>query len=112
MVDKIDLGQAEQNCSLNCTYDQLFVLHCTADWRKHGLSIVNKFQKVCEITKLSFVKLGYDENGWMSKKEMYRFELALDVCAIGAQGKCSKPSTSRACNEDYAATPSYIRLNL
>jgi hypothetical protein len=24
------LGQAEQDCTLNCTYDQLFVLHCTS----------------------------------------------------------------------------------
>ena len=23
------LGQAEQDCTLNCTYDQLFLLHCT-----------------------------------------------------------------------------------
>ena len=60
----------------------------------------------------SFFVFVFLKNGRMSKKEMYRFELALDVCAIGAQGKCSKPSTSRACNEDYAATPSYIRLNL
>jgi hypothetical protein len=27
LVDKMDLGQAKQNCTLNCTYDQLFVLY-------------------------------------------------------------------------------------
>ena len=48
LVGKMGLGQAEQNCSLNCTYDQLFVLHCTVDWHQHGLSIVNKSQKMWE----------------------------------------------------------------
>jgi hypothetical protein len=48
LVGKMGLGQAEQNRTLNCTYDQLFVLHCTADWGQHGLSIVNKSQKMLE----------------------------------------------------------------
>ena len=28
--------------------DQLFLLHCTADWGQHGLRIVNKSQKMLE----------------------------------------------------------------
>ena len=31
LIGEMDLGQAVQDCTLICTYDQLFELHCTAD---------------------------------------------------------------------------------
>jgi hypothetical protein len=48
LAGKIGLGQAKQNCTLTCTYDQVFEVHCTADWGTHGLSIENKSQKMLE----------------------------------------------------------------
>ena len=35
LIGEMDLGQAVQDCTLICTYGQLFDLHCTDDLHQH-----------------------------------------------------------------------------
>ena len=45
LVGEMVLGQAVQDCTLICTYDQLFELHCTADLHQHCQQFKEELQK-------------------------------------------------------------------
>ena len=63
LVGEMGLGQAVQDCTLICTYDQLFELHCTADWHQHcqplkeGLRISLSFARIKKCQKTDPLKI-------------------------------------------------------